>query len=332
VQRDHAAARRADPHAVKHPAALQDHPLLDLQRRLGNHAVQRMLVARKEAPKPTVLGDSPVTKLDGATDAKTWAEQVRARQYLPLYAEIATLVQADRQEDVKATGGKVNAARRAAFDELKPGLNFVGGVSSRGQCGYLYDGKFDAKLPVTRDGPLPTVALLLSTRAFEPDNKSFTLGVLRHELEHATHNRMAIGWLQRWREDARAAKAKTPFASWLDKQTMSPVDRALVKERVTGGVSSTEALANVEGFMAAFRVEGPGVALADNPATEELGDAADYWLAADKAVQQELITRLRAYAAGLTGERRDTFRAALQALKAKNKALAPLADPLLKAK
>ena len=133
--------------------------------------------------------------------------------------------------------------------------------------------------------------------------------MLRHELEHAVHNRMAIGWLTRWRDDAKAAKAKTSFTTWLDKQEMSPVDRALVKERVSGGMSSTETLANLEGFMAAFRLEGPGVALADNPATEELNDAADYWLSADKAVQQELLTRLRAFAAGLTGERRDTFRA-----------------------
>ncbi len=318
--------------APQRPAAADAHPLLDLQRRLGNQAVQRMLVARKDAPPTTRLGETPVTKLDGTTDATTWAQQVRARAFLPLYAEIAALVQADRVEDVKATGGRVNPARRATFDELKPGLNFVAGVGSRGQCGYLYDGRFDAKLPATRDGPLPTVALLLSTRAFEPDNKSFTLGVLRHELEHAVHNRMAIGWLTRWRDDAKAAKAKTSFTAWLDKQGMSPVDRALVKERVSGGMSSTETLANLEGFMAAFRLEGPGVALADNPATEELNDAADYWLSADKAVQQELITRLRAYATGLTGERRDTFRAALQALKAKNKAFAPLADPLLKLK
>ena len=290
-----------------------------------------MLVARKEAPPTTQLGETPVTKLDGTTDATTWAQQVRARAYLPLYAEIAALVQADRVEDVKATGGRINPARRATYDDMKPGLNFVGGSGSRGQCGYLYDGKFDAKLPATREGALPTVALLLSARAFEPDNKSFTLGVLRHELEHAVHNRMAIGWLERWRADGKAAKAKTPFTAWLDKQEMSPVDRALVQERVAGGLSSTEALANLEGFMAAFRLEGPGVALADNPATEELGDAADYWLRADKAVQQEVLARLRAYAAGLTGERRETFRAA-QALKAKNKALAALADPLLKLK
>lgn len=83
--------------------------------------------------------------------------------------------------------------------------------------------------------------------------------------------------------------------------------------------------------MAAFTVERPGIDLADHPATEELDDAAGYWLNADKAVRNELLARLRNYGGRLTGERRATFRAALQKLKAKNARLAPLVDPLLKA-
>src|SRR5918997_6380961 len=124
MQRTRAESRRtAD--AARRPATADEHPLLELQRQLGNQAVHRMLVARKEAPPATRLGETPVTKLDGTTDATTWAQQVRARAFLPLYAEIAALVQADRVEDVKATGGRVNPPRRGPLDEPKTGPHLL---------------------------------------------------------------------------------------------------------------------------------------------------------------------------------------------------------------
>ena len=305
-----------------------------LQREIGNQAVQRLLkadrsVARKDPPT-TRMGETPVTQLYGSTDADTWAQEVRAGRLVPLYAEIAKLIQADKVEDVKATQGNINGALRAQHADLKQGLNFVGNLGSRGQCGYLYDNTFDAKLPVNRKDPLPQVAIVLGRLAFEPDNKAFTLGVLRHELEHAVHNRLAIDWLKKWRDDERARNQD--FQVWLGKQSMSATDRALVRERVSGAKSMTEALANTEGFIAGFPLEAAGIGAADHPLTDELEDVADYWLkTSDDAVRAEVLTRLRDLGTRLSGERRTAFRAALEQLKAtKDRALAKLVDPLLK--
>jgi hypothetical protein len=280
------------------------------------------------------MGERPVSKeqLHWLTDAEQWATLVRrgGEEYLKLYAEIATLLQADKVEDVKGMAvADINGARRDAYGDLAPGLNFVRNLGSRGRTGYLYDGKFTSTLPDTADGEEPKVAVVLSNTAFDADNKAFTLGVLRHELEHAVHNRMAADWLKRWRGDEKARRQ--PFRAWLRGQQLSPVDRALVAERLAGGLSSTEALANTEGFMAAFATEKPGLHLADAPAEEELRDAANFWVHADKAVRAEMGSRLRAFGARLTGESRARFRATLVQLRAENEAFKELLDPLIEA-
>jgi hypothetical protein len=320
------------------PASLPQHQLLALQRRLGNQAVLRLLqagrgVARKDPP-PTLLGSEPVSKaqLYGTTDATQWAAQVRSGgpAYIALYSEIAKLLHAENVEDVKGTDpSDINGALRTGFGDLKPGLNWVRSFGSHGQCGFLYDNKWDQRLPDTPAGDEPKVALVLGERAFDPDNKAFTLGVLRHELEHAVHDRMAANWLKRWRGDAKARK--TPFRTWLGDQSLNPADRALVEERLEGRKAGSEALANAEGFMAAFSVEAPGLALADQPADEELRDVAGYWLQADKRLKAEVSARLLAYGGRLTGDLRKRFLASLEKLKAENSAWDALFDPLIKA-
>jgi hypothetical protein len=172
------------------------------------------------------------------------------------------------------------------------------------------------------------VAILLGPRAFDPANKAAALGVLRHEMEHAFHPRMAANLLKRWREDASAAK--TPFTGWLEKQSMSAVDRALVRERIPGGKANTEALAHLEGFIAGFPVEAPDVKEGSHRVYEnELEEAAHEWLASDKPVQAEFVTRLTALKGRLKGERLSTLIAGLKDLKAANKAYAPLVDGVL---
>jgi hypothetical protein len=317
---------------------VDEHQLLALQRQLGNQAVLRLLQAEgtvvARAPAPTVLGERSVSQqdLNWLTDAQQWAASVRqgGEEYLKCYAEIATLLQADKVEDVKGTAvGDINGALRAGFSELKPGLNWVRNLGSRGRTGYLYDGKWTSTLPDTATGDEPKVAVVLSASAFDPDNKAFTLGVLRHELEHAVHNRMAADWLMRWRGDAKARRQ--PFASWLRRQAIGPAERALVEERLAGGISSTEALANLEGFMAAFATEAPGLSLADAPAEEELKDAANFWLTADERVQEEVRARLTAYGARLTGDTRKRFLDTLERLEAENPRWKRLFDPVIKA-
>lgn len=301
------------PAPVSEPPA---HALLELQRRAGNQAVARML---QVARQPAV----------GTTSAETWATEVRAGRNKALYAEIATMVGNAGLIDVKGTTeNDINGALRASGADLKPGLNYVPQLSSHGLSGFIHDGKFDAEMPPTRDGPLPQVAVVLGNKAFEADNKAFTVNVYRHELEHGLHNRMAVDWLKRWRDDTAAANV--PFALWLDKQKISPVDRALAKEAARGATASTESLAHAQGFIAGFGLEKAGVELADRPISEELRKLAEHWVYAADPVKAETISRLKAYAAGLTDkERRATFRATLQELKAGDKALAKLADPLL---
>jgi hypothetical protein len=316
--------------------APSEHAVHVLQRRLGNRAVQRMLraggvLARDGSPPPTRLGIEPVTELHGDTSAEAWATDVRGRErFLALYAELATLLHATAIEDVTGTRpSDINTALRPSGEELKPGLNFVARLSDRGQTGYLYDGRFDAKLPARRDGPLPTVAILLGPAAFDPRNKASTLGVLRHELEHASHNRLALAWLKRWRDDGRAAKQS--FVGWLKKQNMSAADRALVRERVDGTRINTEALGNLEAFIAGFPLEAPDVSEGAHPVYDELEDAADYWLSCDAAVQQEISARLKALLARLKGERRRALGTALRRLKEHDKRLAAFVDPLIAA-
>jgi hypothetical protein len=311
---------RSRTHIVKREPEPVDE-LLSLQRGLGNQALGRMLqVARKE-PGPTVFGGKSVPKLgdDG------WADAVRASKYFELIEELAGLLDAQAVADVKATGGKVHGGRRIASGELQPGLNFVRNFGSRGRTYYLHDGKADTLLPDSPDGDEPQVAIVFSELAFDPDNKAYTLGVVRHELEHAVHYRMAADLLKAW----RGGPKKQPFRAWLKTQPVNASDRALVYERLAGSTPGTEALANLEGFMAAFSVEHPGVELADRPALEELGDVASYYANAPTDVRTEVRARITAYAAGLKGERRDTFIAKLKALRAQYPGIAELADPIL---
>src|SRR4051794_34456024 len=302
--------------------------ILALQRGLGNQAVVRLL-ARE--PAPSHLKSEPVTDLDaGGTDQDAWAAAVRGgAKTIALYSELATLLHADAIEDVSGTApGDINSALRPDPADLKPGLNFVARFSPRGQTGYLVDGEFTGKLPTARTGPEPKVAVLLGPLAFDASNKAAGLGVLRHELEHAFYDRLAANLLKRWRGDAGAAK--TPFAGWLEKQSMSAVDRALVRERIPNVNTNTEALGHLEGFIAGFPVEAPDVKVGSHRVYEnELQAAAHEWLASDKAVQAEFVTRLKGLKGRLKGERLSTLIADLKDLKATDKAYAPLVDGVL---
>ena len=194
-----------------------------------------------------------------------------------LYAELATLLQAEQDRGrLRHRGGRHQHRAAAGAAELKPGLNFVARLGSRGQTGYLIGNELTVKLPTERSGPEPKVAVMLGPLAFDPGNKAAAIGVLRHELEHALHDRLAANLLKRWREDAGAEK--TPFAAWLEKQSISAVERALVRERIPGSNTNTEALAHLEGFIAGFAVEAPDVKEGSHRVYEnELKEAAPYW-------------------------------------------------------
>ena len=104
---------------------------------------------------------------------------------------------------------------------------------------------------MTAKGPLPQVAVCLGPAVFIPGNKAFALATLRHEIEHAAHDQMAVDWMQKWRD----AGAKGDFRVWLGTQPIAAADRALVGERVDGSTVNTEVLAHLEGFITAFPKE-----------------------------------------------------------------------------
>jgi hypothetical protein len=291
---------------------------------LGNQAMIRLLrpgLARE--PAPSRLKNDPVTDLP----AGDYAETLRGGgSVIPLYAELAKLLDVSKLEGFS---GAINRALRPDPADLKPGLNFVARFGDRGQTGDLVDGAFTGTLPTTRTGAEPKVAILLGPGAFDAGNKAAALGVLRHEMEHAFHDQLAAKALKRWREDTGAEK--TPFGGWLEKQSMSAVDRSLIRERVPPGTKiNTEALAHLEGFIAAFPVEAKDVKEAAHRVYEnELKEAAHHWLFSDKAVKAEFITRLKAFKGRMKGERHDTFVAGLRDLKAGDKTYAPLVDGVL---
>jgi hypothetical protein len=324
--------RRREGHERLTPAVespVPEHALLALQRQIGNQAVQRLILAR-DAKTPSRLGVPYPTDLYGGSSAEKWGDDVRNAEYLKLYSELATLLQATAIEDVKGTAATdINTARKPTGTDLKPGLNLVGDLGSdRGQTGYLYDGQFNSKLPAVREGPLPSVAVCVGPRAFDAGNKASTLGVLRHELEHAFHNRLALNWLKAWRADGKAAKQS--FAGWLEKQSMAPADRALVKERIDGTRINTEALGNLEGFIAAFPFATAETEKGSHATYFELEDTAEYWVNCDKAVQQEVIARLKSLRARLTADQQTAFDVQMKKLRAAKKAYVPLADAVTK--
>lgn len=327
-QNDEAEDRRR---AAPEPPA---HELLALQRRLGNQAVQRLIgatggLARKGAPTPTRTAIAPISHIYGVTDAAEWKQKLDDNEsVIPLYAEIAWLLNATVIEDVAGVGPEnVNRAARATPDELCPGLNFVANLEVAGQSGYLYDGRYTGILPDTRDGPDPSVAVLLGPRAFVAGNKARTIAVLRHELEHAAHNQMAVTWLKRWRADPKAARQ--PFRAWLRTKGIAAADLALIHERLGGTKINTELLAHLEGYIAGFPVETEAAARTSHAAFFELDDVSAKWEHADPDVRKDAAARLREFKARLKGDRLARFLADMRRLKTENAKLAGLVDPLL---
>jgi hypothetical protein len=299
--------------------------LLALQRTAGNQAVVRMLLRDKT---PAHVGIEPVTDIGGEKGEQDWADEIKANTGVKrMYSELATLLHATALEHVTGTKEEdINGALRPTASELKPGLNFAARMGARGNCGYLYPDEFTSTLRATREGPLPSVAVVLGPAAFQGSSKASTLGVLRHELEHAFHNEMALHCMKAWRADAKAAKQ--PFLAWLEQQSMAAADKELVRERARGSNTNTEALGNLEGFMAILPLETEAGSKSGRSAYGELLDASEYWLGADAAVQKEFIARLKAKRKAL----KDTaaFDAAMKRLKGEKEAYAPIADGALK--
>jgi hypothetical protein len=270
---------------------------------IGNRAMGRLLLRR---PAGT----------DVITSVGTPGDYTRHREssVKPLYADVATIAQASKLRDVSGTTeNDINFIRSAKVGgkDPKPGLNFVASLSGQGETGFIdaagvYTGP---RMPVTLDGPLPRVAMMLGPAAFQ-HGKDGALGTLRHEMEHAGHMQMLIDWVERWRKSVKAKDAKATLAddaarrdfdAWLGKQTkgISKVDRQLIAGERDQSTVNTEVLAYTEGFVTAFHLgpQTPSLALAiDYPAAiESLWGLAKRFGSAHADIQAAAIERIRDY-------------------------------------
>ncbi len=199
------------------------------------------------APVPRDNYD-PVSVLDPLVTG--W---VLGRKPLERYETAAVIAKANLIEDVVDEPKiKINET------DLDQGLNYKPSLSAPGETGYVdVDGKYsNPKLPTERFRPLPKVASILGDKAFSwgssatnERNKDYTIATVRHEMAHASHNRTAIGWLLKWRDEL----TKQPFEVWLGEQNISPVDLKLVSAGIGSmDLAATEALAWTEGFVTAL--------------------------------------------------------------------------------
>lgn len=317
VRRAPGTKRRVDVPASPPPAT--EHSVLALQRTIGNQAVNRLL-------------QRDFVRDLGPTNVADWTSKRHASvSVVTLYDEIAALAKAkDKLRDVKANGGKVNATRRAKEGEkdVKPGLNLVGQLQNDqagGETGFVdADGVYtEGRLPVTLDGPLPTVAVMVGAKAFDR-GKDHAFAVLRHELEHARHFEMMIDKLAEWRRDAvkggaanlTATESRSRFDQWVKtSKTMDKVQKALLAGERSQTHASTELLAYVEGFVSVFHLgpQTPSISLmltGDFPAAiHQLWKAGEKGQGANEEVRKLALARIRDYETKvLTAKERAAFR------------------------
>ena len=161
--------------------------------------------------------------------------------------------------DIDVTGMSVQTINTKA--KHVPGLNYSTKLSVEGETGYI-DAKGDyhnPDFPVTREGPLPGVAIILGSGAFSwgskpsPRPKAFALATMRHEMMHGIQEQLAIGWLLKWRDEFTGRS----FSNWLTEERkqnrISAADFAVVSSGISPfDLAAIEVLAWTEGFVAAL--------------------------------------------------------------------------------
>jgi hypothetical protein len=212
------------------------------------------------APPDEIETFDPVETLSptGSMSDADWADHTKIGD-MKRFADIAPVAVANLIDDVTGMSeGSINNAKDFPTG-VKPGLNYTTKLGVDGQTGYVdaAGAYHNPDMPVERTGPLPRVAIVLGKKAFERD-RAFAVATLRHEMEHAVHEDMAIGWLLRWRDE----RVPDSFADWLRAQhtarpkRISDVDFELVNTGLISGPSAliaTETLAWTEGFVTVLR-------------------------------------------------------------------------------
>ena len=275
---------------------------------LSNHALARLL-ARK------------------TMDAAEWEKAATGSGGVaPLYADVATEIGTMGLRDIEGTdAGHITGALTPA--DVKPGLNFVSRGIGKGRTYYIEDGMPVNKLAVTKAGALPKIAVCLAKTVFIPGNRAFALATLRHEIEHALHNQMAVDYLQKWRDKG----AKGDFRVWLGRQGVAQADRELIGERVDGATANTEVLAHLQGFITAFPQEDHEKANPQRSVYDQLTGVAEHWGSATKAVRQEAVRRITEMRKAQKGPALAALKAAFMRLQGEPDSPKELVDAVLSA-
>jgi hypothetical protein len=276
--------------------------ILNLQRRVGNRAVQRLLQRDSDDFAP----------VKDVSTGKWGAWQKRPEKVLDpdLFLDLVVLAGADKVKSVADTWGAVSPIN--GLDEAKPGLNYFAKLDAPATTGFIdASGHFGPKLPVSSSAA-PRVAIVLGPKAFARD-RAYALAVLRHEMRHAMHFERSIEQMQTWQKRGGGKG----FTTWAGSQKMTTVERALLTEELAGTKANTETLAWIEGAITGlpFLSAAPSVAatMPDYPtAIEELLGAGQYYVAqtTEADVHKAALAHLQSYCCGeLDAAQRERLRA-----------------------
>jgi len=173
-------------------------------------------------------------------------------------------------------------------DSPKPGvLNFDLDLSGAAGLGGL------ATLPTTRKGPKPEPTLTLGPESIFPDSPALTQMIFFHEATHTAHATRGTELLQKW----RGTKTNKSFEDWLKAEKsgkgISESEYELTVEKISKGSTSTETLAYLAGFMAAFHLL--PVEQTETPLVREFGGMAGNWPLAGREIQDRVVHDLKQY-------------------------------------
>ncbi|HEX3977521.1 MAG TPA: hypothetical protein VHW96_14735 [Solirubrobacteraceae bacterium] len=268
------------------------HPVLSLQRAIGNQAVRRLLQRDRD---------------DTATLSKV-AKELTA----------AALV-----NDVAASGtepadfGFARQIRDGQKDGIKPGLNIVANLGARGRTGFVAaDGTYLGDTLPAATADLPHVAISIAKQAFD-EGETTVRGTLRHELEHGMHAQLLLVVQRRWRDALAKAKRPLPKSEAQARKELyafaagptaspgggklAPFQIDLIRGDTEASLGSTELLAHLAGFMQVFETAPAAEANAIAtglmpPAIEQLrGAAKNGWPGATEKVKAEARDRVVTY-------------------------------------
>lgn len=271
----------------------------------GSRTIQRKTAAHPENPP---LGPRPT----GSLTDQQWTAAYQAAvakptvaAYEPLFRDIAL---AAGMNSLKP--GFVPATVPTSDGKTaKPGLNMTLDTSDDPGHTAWVDQNNTFAVPMTvgkSTAPALSVAILLSPAALAPE-KELSLRTVRHEMVHAAHKFKVLTALTAWQNIP--ARRRPDFSEYLrleskkKRSPMSALDLALIGKGAQNAGSNTEVLGYVEGFTTDFHRR-PATDVGAWPAFFELLGVVETrkifpWKGADKAVQDEALTRLREYHATL---------------------------------